>query len=46
MNYGFYILLNGGEVPHAWFHDERDALAYVNDHGSPTFKLDIRPAPL
>jgi hypothetical protein len=45
---GYYVLLLGrGEGrPVAWFEAEGDALTWVNDHGSPTYPLDIKPAPL
>lgn len=45
---GYYVLLLGrGEGrPVAWFEQELDAELWVNDHASPSYKLDIKPAPL
>lgn len=46
MNFGFYIYIVTGTpaIPHAWFAELEYALAYVNDHGSSSFKLEIVPA--
>jgi len=45
---GYYVLLLGrGEGrPLCWFAYEADALEWVDQHGSPSYKLEIKPAPL
>ena len=45
---GYYVLLLGrGEGrPVAWFENMIHAIEFVDWHGSPSFKLEIAPAPV